>query len=175
MIELTFLKELMLIRQANQKVQYLPLFYFFMKFLSFKHMHAIAVKNFFQLLYLESGFLSVAYLTVTNLASLKSWFIVRSQLSRSIQSGSSSSAGLQVVTQSIHLSKDCYPQLVSNPHRSEIQPPKQLDYSCLPLHPAKNLSNITILEIKNTDYCSIINRNSKSGAIKLFQNIDSKQ
>ena len=70
MIELTFLKELMLIRQTNQKVQYLPLFYFYMKFLSFKHMHAMAVMIFFQLLYLESGFLSVAYLTIANLARL---------------------------------------------------------------------------------------------------------
>ena len=61
------------------------------------------------LLCLEPDFLSVAYLTVWN-------------LSPSIQSDSSPSAGLQVVTHSSHLSKDCYPQLVSNPHRSEIRP-----------------------------------------------------
>ena len=67
--------------------------------------------------------------------NLESRFIVRSQLGLSIQPGSSPSAGLQVVTQSTHLLKDCYPQLVLNPHRSEIRPPKQLDYRCMPLHP----------------------------------------
>ena len=67
---------------------------------------------------------------------LESRFIVRPQLGPSVQSGSSPSAGLQVVTQSTHLSKDCYPQLVPNPNRSEIQPPKQLDYRCISLHPA---------------------------------------
>ena len=81
-------------------------------------------------------FFAVAYLMVANLARLGSRLVVRSQLGPSIQSGSSPSAGLQVVTQSTHLSKDCYPQLVSNPRRSEIQPPKQLDYRCMPLHPA---------------------------------------
>ena len=86
---------------------------------------------FFQLLYLELGFLSVAYLTVANLARLGISVHFRSQLGPSIQSDSSPSAGLQVVTQSTHLSKDCYPQLVSNPHRSEIRPPKQLDYRCM--------------------------------------------
>ena len=59
-------------------------------------------------------------------------FFIRSlpcgSLFPSIQSGSSPSAGLQVVTQSTHLLKDCYPQLVSNPHRSEIRLPEQLDY-----------------------------------------------
>ena len=33
-------------------------------------------------------------------------------------------------------------------------------------------SNICILNIKNADYCCIINRISKSEAIKLLQNID---
>ena len=55
---------------------------------------------------------------------LESRFIVRSQLGPIVQSGSFPSAGLQVVTQSTHLSKDCYPQLVSNPHRSEIRASK---------------------------------------------------
>ena len=59
---------------------------------------------------------------------LESRFVIRSQFGPSIQSGSSPSAGLQVVTQSTHLLKDCYPQLVSNPHRSEIRLPEQLDY-----------------------------------------------
>ena len=79
-------------------------------------------------------FFAVAYLMVANLARLG--ISVCCQVSvrcPSIQSGSSPSAGLQVVTQSTHLSKD---QLVSNPRRSEIQPPKQLDYRCMPLHPA---------------------------------------
>ena len=35
-----------------------------------------------------------------------------------------------------------------------------------------NLSDIYILNIKNTDYSCIINRISKSEAIKLLQNID---
>ena len=72
-------------------------------------------------------------------------FIVTSQLGHSIQLGSSPSAGLQVATQSTHLSKDCYPQLVSNPHRPEIWPPKQLDYRCMPLHHNKFQKVITIL------------------------------
>ena len=92
---------------------------------------------FFQLLYLESGFLSVAYLTVANLARLEISVHCQVSFRSSIQSGSSPSAGLQVVTQSTHLSRDCYPLLVSNLHHSEIRPPKQLDYRCMPLHPTK--------------------------------------
>ena len=42
-------------------------------------------------------------------------FIFRSPLGPSFQSGYSPCAGLQVVTQPTHLSKDCYPQLVLNP------------------------------------------------------------
>ena len=63
----------------------------------------------FQLLYLESVFfLSVAYLTAANLARLgKS--VHRYVSGPSIQSSSSPSAGLQVVTQSSHLSKGCSP------------------------------------------------------------------
>ena len=75
---------------------------------------------------------------------MESRFIVRSQLGPSIWSGSSSSAGLQVVTQSTHLSKDCYPQQVLNQHHSEIWPPKQLDYRCLPLHPAQSTSHFIL-------------------------------
>ena len=87
--------------------------------------------NFFQLLYLESGF--YPQLTIRQLIQpdLESRFIDRSQLGPSIQSGSSPGARLQVVTQSTDLSKDCYLPLVSNPHRSEIRPPKQLDYRCM--------------------------------------------
>ena len=64
---------------------------------------------------------------------LESQFIVRAQLGLSIQSDSSPCAGLQVVTKFSELSKDCYPQLVLNPNRSEIRPPKHLDYKCMPL------------------------------------------
>ena len=35
-----------------------------------------------------------------------------------------------------------------------------------------NLSNIAILIIKSADYCCIISGSSKSGAIKLMQNVD---
>ena len=57
------------------------------------------------------------YLTLRQLIQpeLESRFIVRPQLGPNVQSGSSPSAVLQVVTQSTHLSKDCYPQLASNP------------------------------------------------------------
>ena len=80
----------------------------------------------FQLLYFSYFFssgVSYSQLTLQQLIQpdLESRFIFRSQLGPSIQSGSSPYAGLQVVTQSIHLSKDCYPKLVLNPHRSEIQ------------------------------------------------------
>ena len=81
---------------------------------------------FHYLLYLESGFLSVAYLTVANLArlgiSVHCYVSVRCQYL--VRLLSSPSAGLQVVTQSTHLSKDSYLQLVLNPHRSEIRSPK---------------------------------------------------
>ena len=66
---------------------------------------------------------------------MESWFIARSHLGPSIQSGSSPSAALQVFTQSTHLSKECYPQLVLNPLCYEIWPPKQLDYKSMLLHP----------------------------------------
>ena len=80
----------------------------------------------FQLLYFSYFFssgVSYSQLTLQQLIQpeLESRFIFRSQLGPSIQSGSSPYAGWQVVTQSIHLSKDCYPKLVLNPHRSEIQ------------------------------------------------------
>ena len=84
------------------------------------------------------------------LRDLGSRFIVMSQLG--IQSGSSPSAGLQVVTQSNQQSKYCYSQLVSNPHCSEICPPKQLDYRCMPPHPPSLVSaetaHGTILTLK---------------------------
>ena len=35
-----------------------------------------------------------------------------------------------------------------------------------------NLNNIAILKIKDTEYCCIISRISKSEAIKLLKNID---
>ena len=46
----------------------------------------------------------------------KTWFFVRSQLGPCIQS------------EYAHLSKDCFPQMLLNPHRSQIRPPKQVDY-----------------------------------------------
>ena len=96
---------------------------------------------FFQLLYLESGFFPQLTLRQLIQPDLESRFIVRSHLGPSIQSGSFTSAGLQVVTQFTHLSKDCYPQLVSNPHRSKIRSPQQLDYRCMPLHPCGAVHN----------------------------------
>ena len=68
---------------------------------------------------------------------LESRFAVRSQLGPSVYSGSSPSAGLRVVTQSTHLSKECYPQLVSNPHRPEIRSPKVAE---LQMHATTRLS-----------------------------------
>ena len=79
---------------------------------------------FIQLLYLESVLYRQLTLWQLIQPDLESRFIVRSQLGPIVQSGSFPSAGLQVVTQSTHLSKDCYPQLVSNPHRSEIRTSK---------------------------------------------------
>ena len=113
-----------------------------------KLLTSLAKKNFFsQLLYLESGFLSVAYFAVANLARLGISFIVRPQSGPSIQTGSSLSAGLQVVTQPTHLWKNRYPKLVSNPHRSKIRPPTQLDYRCMPpLHPVT--LNTSIMNVR---------------------------
>ena len=85
----------------------------------------------------------------------------QSQLGPSIQSGSSPCTGLRLVTQSTHLSKDCYPQLASNPHRSEIQPPKQLDYRCMLLHhdTTRNFKQLLLfydcyLQTRNFIYCT---------------------
>ena len=96
----------------------------------------LLVTFFFQLLYLElGGFYPQLNLQQLIQPNLESRFIVRSRLAPSIQSGSSPSAGLQVVKQSTHLSRDCYPQLILNPHRSKIRPPQQLDCRSMPLHP----------------------------------------
>ena len=80
----------------------------------------------FSYFFLEGFFLSVASLTVANLAQLdnESRFIVRCQLGLTIWSGCSTSAGVQVITQTTQLSKYCQPQLASNPHCSEIWPAK---------------------------------------------------
>ena len=89
----------------------------------------------FQLLYLEFGFypqLTLRQLIQPDQESQFSNLNLSSQLVPSIQSGSSPCVELQVVTPSTHLSKDYYPQLLLNPHRSKIQPPKQLDYWCMP-------------------------------------------
>ena len=95
----------------------------------------LPIFSFLQLLYIESGsFLYVVNLTVAIQPDMKSRFVVGSQLSPSIQSGFFPCAGLQVVTQFTHLLKDCYSQLVLNPHCSEVIPTKQLDYRCIPFH-----------------------------------------
>ena len=111
--------------------------------------------NCFWLLYLESGnFLSTAYLpifsTTWNLGSF---------LGLSIQSDSSSGAGLLIVTQSFHLLKKWYrppiplpqPQLVLQPHCSKILHQKQADYRFITQHPAlrmwsKSLKNTYMKE-----------------------------
>ena len=74
----------------------------------------------FLLLYLESDFLSIAFLTVAFYSELESEFVFRSQLGPSM-SGSSPGSGLQVVTQPIHLMKDCYPLLTLNPHHDALE------------------------------------------------------
>ena len=87
---------------------------------------------YFQLLYLDSGFF-IRSLPIASLFSPTRNF--GSMLGLSYVSVRLLSQWW--ITQSTHLSKDCYPQLVSNPHRSKIRPPMQLDYRCMPLHPAK--------------------------------------
>lgn len=42
-----------------------------------------------------------------------------------------------MVIQSTHLLKECYRHMVSDPHCSEILPPKELDYMCMTWHPAR--------------------------------------
>ena len=42
-----------------------------------------------------------------------------------------------------------YLPLVSNPHRSEIRPQKQLNYRCIPLHPAFFLQKIAHHQASN--------------------------
>ena len=77
-------------------------------------------------------------------SNLESQFFVRSQLGPTTQSGFSSCARLHLVTKFTHLSKDCNPQLVLNSHRSEIRPPKHLDYRCMPLHPTLTGSKVRL-------------------------------
>ena len=106
--------------------------------------HLLQQNNFRQCLFLVTLFRARFFQPQHTLRQLiqpdlESRSLVRSQLGPSIQSGSSPSAGLQVVTQSTHLSSHCYPQQVSNPHYSGIGPPKQLDYRCMSLHPANKM------------------------------------
>ena len=97
----------------------------------------------------RAGILSVAYLAIANLVRLKISF--NCQISMNSQYlVSSPCAGLQVVTQSTHLLKDCHPQLVSNLNHSKMLPRKQLDCECMLLHPMflkkcvlKNCKNLT--------------------------------
>ena len=100
-------------------------------YIPFRHTTLLSLVNLFRL-----PKVSVAYLTV-NQPDLESRFLVSSQLGSSIQSGSSPSVGLQVVTQSTHLSKDCYPQLVQKPHCSEI--PRKATIHLLPSFVSKLL------------------------------------
>ena len=93
------------------------------KLISYVTLHSrFSLQIFFTIYFIQSR---VYYLQLTLLQliqpGLGSRFIVRYQLGPIIQAGSSPSAGLQVVTQSTHLSKAYYPQLILNPHR--ITPP----------------------------------------------------
>ena len=120
---------------------------------------------FFLVTLFRVGFLFQLQLTLRQLIQpdLESRFVVSSQLGPSIQSGSSPSAGLQMVTQSTHLSKDCYPQLVSNPHHSEIRPPKQLNYRRMPLHPIESIkfSQQEVIKVHHTALHGIYMEGSK--------------
>ena len=110
---------------------------------------------FFSYFIYSQVFLYVPYLTVANLAqlgilvccqvSVRSHYLVRPP----------SCAGLQVVIQSTHLSKDCYSQLVSNPHCFESRPLKQLDYRCMPLHPSTKKPTETLREKKLSLPCLV--------------------
>ena len=95
-------------------------------------------------LYRVGFFLSVATLRQLIQPDLESRFIVRSQLGPSIQSGSSPSAGLQVVTQSTQLSKDYYPNWYRTHTVPQIRCPKQLNYRCMLLHPANTLCSTSV-------------------------------
>ena len=50
-------------------------------------------------------------------------------------------AGLQLVTQFIHLTKDYYLQLPLNQHPSKIRTTQQLDYRCILPHPVIFIQN----------------------------------
>lgn len=88
-----------------------------------------AFQFFCQLLYLDLGCLSVAYLTVTNLTQLGISVHIRSQLGFSIYSGSSPSTRLQVVIQSTHQSTDWYPKLILNADCSKFRPRLQVHHT----------------------------------------------
>ena len=88
------------------------------------------------LLYLEWNF--------TGSLSYDNWFSplwnlgtllgqLKFQLGPSIQSGTSPYAGLEVVTDSTHVSRDCYHQLTSNPHFYKNLSSKQLDCMWMPI------------------------------------------
>ena len=86
---------------------------------------------FFQLLY--QGRVFYMQLTLRQLIQpdLESRFIVRSQYLVRLLSQCWITGG-----HTIHPPVEgLLPQLVSNPHRSEIRPPKQLNHRCIPLHP----------------------------------------
>lgn len=100
----------------------------------------MATKHVFPLTLFRVGFYRQPTIQQLIQSDLEFRFLARFQLSRSIQLGSSPCAGLQRVTQSNHLLKECCPQLVSKPHLSGIQPPKQLGYRSMPL----SLTNITV-------------------------------
>ena len=93
-------------------------------------LNIIFSKSFFFLVTLF--FLSVAYLTVANLANLQSRFHVRSQLDPSIQSGSPLITGGHTIQPPI---EGQLPPTGIEPTSFRNSPPKQLDYRCMPLHP----------------------------------------
>ena len=105
----------------------------------------------FQLLYLESGFVSIAYLTVANLArlgisvhcqvSVRSQYLVRLLSQCWITGGHTIHPPIEGLL----------PPTGNEPIPFQIQPPKQLDYRCMPLHPACHYNLIRVNSV--TDSC----------------------
>ena len=87
-------------------------------------------KAYFLITLFRVKILSVAFLAVANLVRLG--MPVRCQVSA--RSQYLVRFGLQGVLQSTHLTKNCYPKMISNEHLTAIVPPRQLDYRCM--HPA---------------------------------------
>ena len=111
--------------------RHVPMFFFRREEVSINQV--ISRNIFFQLLYLESGFSFVANIIVANLArlgilvhcqvSVRSQYLVRFLSQCWITGGHTIHPPIEGLL----------PQLVLNPHCSEIRPPKQLDYRCMSL------------------------------------------